>query len=73
LPGIVEVTFIVTVQDPGVIPDWAGTVPPLSDKVVVPATAATVPPQVLVKPTGLAIESPGWILTKLSSHVALVN
>ena len=72
-PVVVEVTLIDTVHDPGVTPVWAGTVPPLSDKVVDPATAVTEPPQVLVRPTGLAMESPGIMPIKLSSHEALVN
>ena len=58
-PAVVEVTLIDTVHDPGVAPDWAGTVPPLKDKVVEPGAALTEPPQVLVKPAGLAIERPG--------------
>jgi hypothetical protein len=46
VPGVVDVTLTETVQDPGVEPDWAGTVPPLKDMVVEPAGAVTVPPQV---------------------------
>ena len=59
LPGVVEVTLTDTVHDPGVDPDWAGTVPPLNDKEVAPGTAVTVPPQVLVKFTGFARKMPG--------------
>ena len=58
-PVVDDVTLIETVQDPGVDPIWAGTVPPLKDRVVEPATAVTEPPQELVKPTGLAIMRPG--------------
>ena len=58
-PAVVEVTLIETVHDPGVIPSWAGTVPPLNEKLVEPATAVTEPPQELVNPTGLAMASPG--------------
>jgi hypothetical protein len=58
-PKVVEVILTETVHDPGVIPDWAGTVPPLRDRNVEPADAVTVPPQVFVSPTGLAIVSPG--------------
>ena len=58
-PAVVEVTLIETVHDPGVIPSWAGTVPPLNEKLVEAATAVTVPPQELVNPTGLAMASPG--------------
>jgi hypothetical protein len=68
-----EVTLIDTVHDPGVVPDCAGTVPPLRDKVVPPAGALTVPPQVLVKPAGLAMVRPGWTPIKLSSQEALVK
>ena len=58
-PGVVEVTSTETVQDPGVVPTCAGTVPRLNDKVVVPAAPVTVPPQLFVKLTGFASESPG--------------
>lgn len=58
-PAVVEVTLIDTVHDPGVIPVWAGTVPPLNEKLVEPATAVTEPPQELVNPTGLAMARPG--------------
>src|ERR1044071_6988047 len=73
LPTAVEVTVMVTVQAPGVDPVWAGTVPPLNDKVVDPATAVTEPPQVLIRPTGFAITRPGWTPIKLSDQEALVN
>jgi len=67
-PGVVEVTLTDTVQEPGVDPDWAGTVPPLKDMVVVPATAVAVPPQLFaVRPTTLIPAG------KLSVHEALVN
>lgn len=72
-PGVVDVTLMDTVQDPGVTPDWAGTVPPLKDNVVEPATAVTVPPHVLVKPTGLAMDRPGCIPIKLSIQEAFVS
>ena len=72
-PGVFDVTSIATVQDPGVIPDRAGTVPPVNDRVVPPATAVTLPPQLLLKFTGLAIKRPGWTPTKLSVQAALVN
>ena len=58
-PAVVEVTKRETVQDPGVIASWAGTLPPLNEIVVEPATAVTEPPQELVNPMGLAITSPG--------------
>ena len=58
-PGVVEVILMDTVHEPGVAPTWAGTVPPLSDRVVEPAAAATEPPQELVNPTGLAMVRPG--------------
>ncbi len=58
LPAVVEVTLMDTVHDPGVVPDCAGTVPPLNAKVVPPVEALTEPPQPLVKPTGLAMASP---------------
>lgn len=44
-PATAEVTFTATVQDPGVEPDCAGTVPPVSEMVDVPAGADAVPPQ----------------------------
>jgi hypothetical protein len=43
---MVEVTFTVTVQEPGVDPTCAGTVPPIKDNVL--PTAVTIPPQVVV-------------------------
>lgn len=58
-PAVVAVTLIETVHDPGVIPSWAGTVAPFTEKVVEPAAAVTEPPQELVNPTGLAMASPG--------------
>ena len=58
-PAVVEVTLIETVHDPGVMPSWAGTVAPFTDKVVEPAAAVTEPPQELVNPTGLAMLRPG--------------
>jgi hypothetical protein len=58
-PAVLEVTSIETVHDPGVIPSWAGTVAPFTDKVVEPAAAVTEPPQELVNPTGLAMVRPG--------------
>jgi hypothetical protein len=52
LPGVVEVTLMDTVHLPAVVPVWAGTVPPLREKVDEPAVAVTEPPQVLpVTPT----------------------
>jgi len=72
-PAVVEVTLIETVQDPGVIPIWAGTMAPFTDKVVEPAAAVTEPLQELVNPTGLAMVRPGWTPTKLSVHDALVS
>lgn len=58
-PAVVEVTLIETVHDPGVIPSWTGTLPPLTEKLVEPASAVTDPPQELVNSTGLAMTSPG--------------
>ena len=58
-PAVVEVTMSETVHDPGVIPSWAGTVPPVRDRLVEPPAAVTEPPQELVKPTGLAMVRPG--------------
>ena len=58
-PGVVEVTSTATLQEPGVTPVCAGTVPPLNEKVVPPGTAFTVPPQVVVALTGLARKMPG--------------
>ena len=57
LPAVNDVTLMETVQDPGVDPDWAGTVPPV--KVIVVVVVETDPPQVLVMPAGLATLSPG--------------
>ena len=59
LPGVVEVTSIDTVHDPGVAPTCSGTVPPVKDNVVPPGAAVTEPSQVLVKFTGFAMTSPG--------------
>ena len=72
-PTTVAVTLMDTVQDPGVGPLCAGTVPPLSARVVVPGTAVTVPPQVLITPAGSAIIRPGWSRIKLSVQEAFVN
>ena len=58
-PGIVEVTSTDTLHPPGVTLVWAGTVPPLNDKVVPPGTAVTEPPQVLDALIGLAMRIPG--------------
>jgi hypothetical protein len=52
LPAIVDVTFTVTVQEPGVLPTWAGTVPPRRDNTV--PEVVTIPPQSLVALLGLA-------------------
>ena len=57
-PGVAEVTFTDTVHEPGVTPLWAGTVPPLNEKVVLPGTATTEPPQVFEILTGFAIRIP---------------
>ena len=59
LPIVVEVTSIPTVHSPGVVPTWAGTVPPFNDKVVVPDTAVTLPPQLFEILAGFAIDKPG--------------
>ena len=72
-PAVVEVTMIETVHDPGTIPTWAGTVPPLNENLVEPATAVTEPPQELVNPIGLAIARPGWTPIKSSVHEASIN
>ena len=53
---MVEVTFTVTVQEPGVVPTWAGTAPPINDRVV--PTTLTIPPQAVVAPAGLAKPRP---------------
>jgi hypothetical protein len=73
LPVVVAVILIDTVHEPGVGPDCAGTVPPLSDTVVPPAAALTEPPQELVTPTGLAMIRPGWTRSKSSSQEAFVS
>lgn len=73
LPGVVEVTSIATVHEPGVTPDCAGTVPPLKDRLVAPATAVTVPPHELVRLTGFAMRIPGCTPTRLSDQAALIN
>jgi hypothetical protein len=70
LPMVVEVTSIATVHSPGVMPTWAGTVPPLSDKVVVPGTAVTLPPQELEMFAGFAIDNPGCTPARLSVQEA---
>ena len=68
LPKVVEVTLIDTVQDPGVDPDWAGTLPPLKEMVFEPVAAFTVPPQEFpVTPTA---DIP---VGKLSIHEAFVS
>lgn len=72
LPGVVEVTSIDTVHEPGV-PTASGTVPPLNDKVVPPGTAVTEPPHVFDTFAGLAMKMPGCTPTKLSVQLALVN
>ena len=73
-PGVVEVTSIDTVHDPGVPDgDCSGTVPPVKDNVVPPGEAATEPPQVLIKFTGSAMMRPGWTPIKLSAQEALVS
>jgi hypothetical protein len=72
-PLVDEVTLTDTVQRPGVVPDWAGTVPPLREKDVAPGVAVTVPPQLLVSPTELAMLRPGWTLTRLSVQAAFVS
>jgi len=72
-PRVVEVTSIPTVHSPGVAPTCAGTVPPLSDKVVVPGTAVTLPPQELDMFAGFAIDNPGCTPTRLSVQEALLN
>lgn len=58
-PARIEVTWMETVHDPGAMPTWAGTVPPLNENLVEPAAAVTEPPQELVNPIGLAMASPG--------------
>lgn len=68
VPGAVEVTLTDTVHDPGVDPDWAGTVPPLKDMDVEPAAAVTLPPQVFAFTLTTVIP-----VGKLSVHEALVS
>lgn len=68
VPAVVEVTLTDTVHDPGVDPDWAGTVPPLKDMVVEPAAAVTLPPQELATTPTTVIP-----LGKLSVQAALVS
>lgn len=58
-PEALAVTSIDTVHEPGVIPTCAGTVPPLSEKVVCPATAVTEPPHELEIFGGVAMTMPG--------------
>ena len=58
-PGVVEVTSTDTLHEPGVTAVWAGTVPPLNEKVVPPGTVVTLPPQVVDALAGLAIKIPG--------------
>jgi hypothetical protein len=72
-PRVVEVTSIPTVHSPGVTPTCAGTVPPLSNKVVVPGMAVTVPPHVLDIFAGFAMDKPGCTPTKLSVQEALLS
>jgi hypothetical protein len=68
VPGVVAVTLTDTVHDPGVVPDWAGTVPPLKDMLVEPAGAVTVPPQVFADIPTTVIPA-----GKLSAQEAPVN
>jgi hypothetical protein len=72
-PLVDEVTLTDTVQRPGVVPTWAGTVPPLRENDVAPEVAVTVPPQLLVSPTELAMLRPGWTLIRLSVQAAFVS
>src|SRR5215207_4446760 len=58
LPGVVDVTSIDTVHEPGTGPIWAGTVPPLSANVVPPGEAVTEPPHEFDTFAGLAIKMP---------------
>lgn len=68
MPGVVDVTLIDTVHEPGVLPVWAGTVPPVNRIVPEPAAAVTVPPHVLeVTPTTV------MPVGKLSVQEALVS
>ena len=55
LPETLEVTAAVTVHEPGV-PPWAGTVPPINDRVV--PIVVTVPPQLFVILAGFAKYKP---------------
>lgn len=73
LPGVVEVTSMDTVHDPGDTPACAGTMPPLKDRVVVPETAVTLPAQVLVRLTGFAMDIPGCTPTRLSVQAASIS
>jgi len=57
-PVLVDVTLTDTVHEPGFAPTWAGTVPPLKDKVIPPAVALTVPLQELDTPGELAMTRP---------------
>jgi hypothetical protein len=65
LPGVLEVTLIVTVQELS-----AGRVPPFNVKLVPPETALTTPPHKLVRPAGFAIVIPTG---KLSTNAVPVN
>ncbi len=67
-PGAVEVTLTATVQEPGVDPVCAGTVPPLKVIVDVPAVAVAVPPQLFDARLTIVI-----FVGKLSVHAAFVN
>lgn len=73
LSTAVAVTLTDTVHDPGVVPDCAGTVPPLRDRFVPPTDALTEPPQEFVKTMGFAMVRPGCTPIKLSVQEALVN
>ena len=73
LPIVVDVTLISTKHSPGVAPTWAGTDPPLKDKVVVFGAAVAEPPQVLFKPFGFAIFRPACTPIKLSVQLVFVN
>ena len=66
LPGVVDVTSTDIVQEPGVEPTWAATVPPLKEMVVVPVLAMTMPPHVLSRFEGVAILKPACRPTRLS-------
>jgi hypothetical protein len=71
-PTVFEVTLTVTVHRPGVDPVWAGTVPPLNERVVAPGLADTEPPHELVSPTGSAILNPVCTPMRLSVQEVLV-